>query len=583
MQYLRELFFLLGEKKRSLPLILFFFLCLSALEVAGIGIIGPYVSIIISDNVMEGELAEYITMLGLPQEKESLLLTLGLILILIFLIKTISTILMNRAVIWFGAQLQVSVRSTLMESYQNMPYSIYLSRNSSEFVYAINNLCGTFQTVITAFLKLISDFILILAVLVLLASQDIVALSIFVLILGGMVLAYDKIFNTSLKVYGEKTNTLTAKLLKNLNEGLDGFKEIRILGTEKFFYHKVVQSAKQLAVFQTKEALIATSPRYLLELVMVSFIVLLVVITLYIGGEIESIIVTLATFSIAGLRLLPATSALTSNLVLFRFSRDAISRLYNDFQIFKDLKLKARKLESVTSSASFKKLELQNVQFSYIKGQTRALNKINISIESGEAIGIMGPSGSGKTTLVDILLGLLKYDKGLITYNNEPLNTDLTAWQSKVAYLPQEVFLLDDTIQNNVALGVQKEEIDQEKVYDSLKKSRLMEFVDDLPEGINTLLGERGSRISGGQRQRIALARSFYHEREVLVMDEATSALDNKTEKEIIDEIGFLKGKKTIIVIAHRLSTLKYCDYIYELDKGSIVRSGKPEDMINSS
>ena len=581
MQYLRELFFLLGDKKRALPLILFFFLCLSALEVAGIGIIGPYVSIIISDNVMEGEFAEYITMFGLPQEKERLLLTLGLILFLIFLIKTISTILMNRSVIWFGATLQVSLRSSLMESYQNMPYSIYLSRNSSEFVYAINNLCGTFQAVVTAFLKLISDLILIFAVLVLLALQDIVALSIFVIILGGLVFIYDKIFNTSLKVYGEKTNTFSAKLLKNLNEGLDGFKEIRILGTERFFYHKVVKSAEQLAIFQTKETLLATSPRFLLELVMVSFIVLLVVITLYIGGELESIFVTLAMFSIAGLRLLPATSALSSNLVLFRFSRDAVSRLYKDFQIFEDIKQKKGKLETNGNGDAFKSLELKDVHFSYIKDHPQTLKDVNISIKSGEAIGIMGPSGSGKTTLVDILLGLLKYDKGSLTYNNKPLDIDLTAWQSKVAYLPQEVFLLDDTIRNNVALGVKKEEIDNEKIHDSLKKSRLMEFVSDLPDGIDTLLGERGSRLSGGQRQRIALARSFYHEREVLVMDEATSALDAKTENDIVDEIKYLKGKQTLIIIAHRLTTLEHCDRIYVMGNGKIIDSGSPKQILS--
>ena len=581
MNYIKELLFLIGNKKKTLPLMLFFFLCLSALEVAGIGLIGPYVSIIMSDNVMEGELAKYVTMFGLSQEKQSLLLSLGLILVLIFLIKTISTILMNRSVLWFGATLQVSLRSSLMKSYQNMPYSIYLSRNSSEFVYAINNLCGIFQAVVTALLKLISDLILIFAVLVLLAFQDIVALSIFVIILGGLVLIYDKIFNTSLKVYGEKTNTFAAKLLKNLNEGLDGFKEIRILGTERFFYHKVATSAKQLAIFQTKESLIATSPRFLLELVMVSFIVFLVAITLYVGGELDSIFVTLAMFSIAGLRLLPAASALSSNLVLFRYSRDAISRLYNDFKIFTDINESTTKLDPPRTKESFEELELLDVHFSYKKELPQALTGINIAITSGDAIGIMGPSGSGKTTLLDILLGLLEFDKGSIKYNNKSLGVDLTEWQSKVAYLPQEVFLLDDTIRNNVALGINSEEISEERVYEALKKARLIEFINDLPEGLDTLLGERGSRLSGGQRQRMALARSFYHEREVLVMDEATSALDEKTENDIVDEIKYLKGKQTLIIIAHRLSTLKHCDRIYVMENGKIIKSGSPGEILD--
>ena len=582
MNYIKELLFLIGSKKRKLPIIFILFVCISFIDVAGIGLIGPYISLIIDDSSLEGLFLDMVVFLGLPIEKKDLLISIGLILVAIFFLKAISVILMNRVIIGFGAGLQLSLRSSLMESYQKMSYSIYLTRNTAEFIYAINVLVGLAQAVVVSILKLISDLVLVIAVVTLLAFQNILALSMFLILLGGLVFIYDRVFQERLKEYGQFTNNSFESLLKNLNEGLEGFKEIRILGKEKFFHRKVVSAAEGLARYQVKEAMISTSPRFLLEFIMVSFIVLLVVGTLMISGDLESIVVTLAMFSIAGLRLLPAASAMSSNLAMFRYNRDGISRLYRDFKLFEN-EHKDESQEVNNDLGAFQELNIKNIYFSYSNNEEYNLKNISINISSGQCIGFMGTSGAGKTTLIDLLLGVLRANKGEILFNGEEIDKCLKAWQSKVAYLPQEVFLVDGSVRDNVALGIQKELVENSRILESLEKSRMMEFVNNLPEGIDAPLGQGGSRISGGQRQRIALARSFYHEREVLIMDEATSALDDKTEKEIIDEIGFLKGKKTIIVIAHRLSTLKNCDYIYELDMGSIVRSGKPEDMITST
>ena len=582
MQYLKELFFLIGEKKKSLPIILSFFLCIAFLDVLGIGLIGPYVSIIVDEASLQGKLGEAIKFLGLPGERDELLVSLGLILISLFLLKSIASILMNRAVTWYGASIQVKLRSSLMQSYQSMPYSMYVTRNSSEFIYAINTLVGTVQAVVIASLKLVSDLILIVVVIVLLAFQDILALSVFILMMGGLVLIYDKVFQKKLNELGKMTNIYSSNLIKGVNQGLEGLKEIRILGKENFFYQKVFSSAAQLAIYQTREAIIASSPRFLLEFTMVSFIVLLVILTLVLGGQLESIVVTLAMFSVAGLRLLPATSAISSHLAMFRFSRDHVSRLYKDFKLLENLKNEnyIGRIQDKSKEEPFRELKLQKISFSYSDKNQYVLKEISIAISSGQCIGLMGSSGAGKTTLVDILLGLLNPNKGSVLCNGGDIKSNLSYWQSKIAYLPQEVFLLDDSIRNNVALGIEEDKIDNERVFESLQKARLLEFTETLPLGIDTILGERGSRLSGGQRQRVALARSFYHERDVLVMDEATSALDDKTEKQIVDEISFLKGKKTMIVIAHRLTTLKHCDYIYLIEKGIIVKSGSPEVMI---
>jgi ABC-type multidrug transport system fused ATPase/permease subunit len=578
MGYIKEIFFLMGQKKKVVPYILFLFIFVSFIDILGIGLIGPYISIIIDDQIQEGKIGKTLLFLGFSEERNELLISVGLWLVALFFIKSILAIIVNRIILGFSASMQVQIRSSLMKIYQNLPYSAYLTRNSSEYIHAINNLVGIFQTVVTASLRLISDLILVSAIVILLAFQDILALSILVILLVTLVILYDRVFQSKLKIYGQKTNIASSELLKSIAQGLEGLKEIRILGKEKLFYDKVLNSSKELALYSVKEGVIASAPRFLLEFFMVSFIVLLVIITLWTEQELNSIIVTLAMFSVATLRLLPSASSISGNLILFRFNRDVVSKLYKDLNSINETDENI--LSSKAIKNAFQKITFDRVNFAYSSKSIEVLKNISLKINNGDCVGIIGSSGSGKTTLIDLLLGLLNANSGSIEYNEIPIEKSLKELRSKVAYLPQEVFLLDDTIRNNVALGDSEDKIDNEQVLDSLNKARLLEFTNQLPRGIETVLGERGSRLSGGQRQRVALARAFYHQREILVMDEATSALDTKTEREIVNEIRYLKGKKTIIVIAHRLSTLQYCDIIYELDKGQIVRSGSPEKIL---
>jgi len=228
-------------------------------------------------------------------------------------------------------------------------------------------------------------------------------------------------------------------------------------------------------------------------------------------------------------------------------------------------------------------LKLENVQYSYPQTKQAALQNLGLEIKVGESIGLVGPSGSGKTTLVDVLLGLLEPQSGTMEFNGQPLQEHLGEWRSQVAYLPQQVFLIDNSLRCNVALGEEESEIDETRLREALRQARLTELVEQLPQGVHTVLGERGVRLSGGQRQRVALARAFYHGRSVLVMDEATSALDNETEKEIVAEIQRLKGQKTMIVIAQRLTTVQHCDRIYRLEQGRIVEEGTPNQVLKKA
>jgi len=581
-EYLRKILYLLGDSRKKIPIMLIIFLMSSFLDLVGIGMIAPYIALILDPNSMDGILAIVGEVVGLPKERESLLIATSLILLVVFLVKTLSVILINRLIINFSQDQEVRLRSFLMRSYQSLPYVEYLRRNSSEYIHSIHNLTGQFSSqILLPLLRTLSDGMVAIFILGLLAWQNVSALVLLVILLGTIIIFYDKLFRYKVTLYGKRVNEHSTSMVQGIHEGIEGLKEIRILGREKYFINKVVNNAKTFAFYNKKSQILSIAPRYLLEFTMIAFIVLLVVSTLLLGMDVRGLVPTLGVFGVAALRLLPASNSISTSLVQLRYGRDAVNRLYGDLSGIKQFELNdSNSSFEETDHDLFQKLLVDNITFTYPNTKQKILKKISLEIKAGESIGIMGISGSGKTTLIDILLGLLNVQSGRINYNGKPLNLMLNKWQSQIAYLPQQVFLVDDTLQRNVALGIDDHKINKEQLYKALKQSQLIELAEQLPQGIDTVLGERGIRLSGGQRQRIALARAFYHERDILIMDEATSALDNETEREIVKEIEQLKGDKTMIVIAHRLTTLQHCDRIYELKDGKIVSVGSYKDLV---
>jgi ATP-binding cassette, subfamily B, bacterial PglK len=298
-------------------------------------------------------------------------------------------------------------------------------------------------------------------------------------------------------------------------------------------------------------------------------VILLVLISHQFQQNVQHLLPTLGVLGLASIRLIPAANVFSSTLIALRFHRDSVSRLFHDVTDFQNYtNTEAEVLPEVPEQ--FERLTINAVSFNYLDAKNNALNQITLEISRGESIGLIGSSGSGKSTLIDTMLGLLKPQKGRIKFSGKALDQSLKTWQNHVEYLPQQLFIIDNTLRRNVALGIQENKI----------KARLDDLVEQLPEGLDTSLGEGGIRLSGGQRQRVALARAFYHERDVLVMDEATSALDNEPEREIVKEIQHLKGKVTMIVVAHRYATVQHCDRIYKIDNGAIVAVGKPSDLL---
>jgi len=457
-----------------------------------------------------------------------------------------------------------------------------MQRNSSEYFHHISDLAGRFSGVLSTGIKTLSDGITALAIFVLLAMSNLLVLALLLGFLGIMIFTYDRLFRSKMRADGIKINLASIRMVQGIHEGIEGFKEIRILGKEKYFHQMVHKASQNASYVGAHREIITMMPRFILEMVMVLFVVSVVFLLLFLNQDLYTSIPTLGVFGVAALRLMPMANALTSSLVQFRFSRDSIARLYVDAKSLDDVELE-NSVHHTLTEAPFQKLSLNQITFTYPNSNQMALEKVSLEIFSGESIGLIGPSGSGKTTLVDVLLGLLEPQDGETYYNGKLLKDNLLEWRSNAAYLPQEIFLTDNTLRCNVALGESDEEIDDSRLYEALRQARLVELIEQLEDGVGTLLGEHGVRLSGGQRQRIAIARAFYHNRSILVMDEATSALDDNTEREVIEEIKSLKGKKTVIVIAHNLSTVQHCDRIYRLDMGQIIEFGSPKQMLKSN
>ena len=577
--YFRKIFYILDSDRKKLPRLVLFFLAVSMLDLAGLILIAPYISLAFDPQALQGSslFGQFVLFFGLPTEQKPLLIILGTTLLFIFLFKGISGVWIHYKIIVFSRDQQVRLRSHLMKTYQSLPYTRYLNRNSSEYIFSIQVLTGNFGGVLMAILKMLSDLIIASVILILLAFTHGLALLFLIVFLSLIVLSYYLLTRKKLIIFGKNSNDAATQLVKGIHEGIEGFKEIRILGRENFFYKKVVDSATKESTFAAKSEMISSIPRYLLEVFIVSFVVILVVGSILLNHDIVVILPMIAMFGVAALRLLPIASALSGSLVRLRYSDDAMSKLYNDLIEF-DVNPEKLSYDNNVKS-TFSNLKINKISFNYPNQKINALNDISMTISAGDSIGFMGASGAGKTTLVDVLLGLLEPQQGEILYNDKKLK-DIKTWQSQVAYLPQQVFLIDDSLRNNIALGVNDKDIDDRKIKESIRQASLNDIVEKLPQGIDTFIGERGIRLSGGQRQRIAIARAFYFDKSVFIMDESTSALDNETEEEIVQEIKLLKGKKTLIVIAHRHSTIKYCDIIYKLENGRIIETGKPDKIL---
>jgi len=573
LSYLKELKVLLDQDFKRIYLVTLIFIFSSSLDFIGISLLGTYIALIVNPaGFRELEFLDNFSDVLSTLSDSELHYLFGIALFFVFLFRFLAVLLSNYTIFKVTNALQVKMQERMMRIYLDQDYESFIQNNSSEYIAKIATYVRMYKVVLVSILRTFSDSLIFIAIAIALAMISFQTLGILILLFLTMFILFNKFLLTRVQKYGEQLNRGNVLMVKAISEGVSGLKEIRMLGKEDFFMKSFSKGVTLMADMEVRQNTIQFAPRSLLELVLVMFVVIIVFINIYIQNDLTSVFTVIGIFSVGAIRLVPIITLLFSSVNTIRYGRNSVSNLYQDIQSFEEGRSKAfDKEDPAPLKKEFIDLDISSISYSYPNSGEKALEDVSLKIKKGDYVGFVGPSGAGKTTLVDVLLGLLHPQTGTIKLNGKDIFSQIELWRSLVAYLPQEIFLIDDSLTKNIALDDDIENSSQDRLKEVIKKSRLDDVIDNLPEGMDTRMGERGVMLSGGQRQRVAIARALFHEREVLVLDEATSSLDMKTEEKIVNQMQKFKGEKTVITIAHRISTLKYCDRLYKLEKGIIM------------
>lgn len=564
---LEDFVLVIGAAWKRAPWVLFLMSVSIALELAAILLAAPFVSLLISQNNVGVPVPAWLVTLGLPAKLT--LEVIGALVAVVFIVKAVISTRLQYAIAWFSEQRRAELMLALLSSYQQKPYEYHLARNSSELVNRVIWETQYFTGAgLNSLMRLFVECMMALVLVSVLAFVDWRALLLLLVCLALVFVIVLRSVRHSVAIVAAQGQTSQAQIMAAVQQALGAYREVRLLGCEEVFQGKLAQSAGDQAIAVARSAGLAVIPRQAIESTVVCFLVLLVYLRTFGGGGLDSVLVTLGTFAMAAMRLMPASTSILAALTALRAARPITGKLA---RALRELAIDPQAtVRSLRNPAPFRSIELKSVTYQYPNQKTPALKGIDLVIRKGELVGIMGRSGAGKSTLADVLLGFLTPATGDVLINGNATRLGTAGLQEYAAYIPQTVFLLDDSIRRNVAFGELEEAINDERVWDALSQAQLADFVSSLPDRANTHVGERGVRMSGGQRQRVAIARAIYHRREVIVLDEATSALDAQTERDVVCALNHMHGQQTLIVIAHKASVLAVADRIVRVVDGTL-------------
>ena len=582
----KELFSLLTPEQRKRFYILQVMVIIMAFtEIAGVASIGPFMALVGDISILEGDnkLAMLYRTSELTHPYDFVFLA-GATVLIILTISSLFSILTLWRLILFGNRIGVEISDRLFKHYMHKTWLFHAS-GSSALLRSRITLDAHRVTVLIIQPLMLMNAKIVLAIFISCAIflfNPKVAL-IGLIIFGTAYLVLYKLVRERLTKYGTLVSQLNAGRFTLMSEGFGGIKDVLLLNRQHNFINSFITKGEQLALSQGNTQALAQTPRYFMELLAFGSIIFLVLFLVKsYEGDLGVILPSLAIYALAGFKLLPAFQQIYSNLTLIRSAIPSYEAIRNDLKDSLEepyeIKETGNELKKLTIRQN---ISLNNVTFTYPNKDTPALNSLNINIPVNSVVGIVGSTGSGKSTVIDLILGLIQPDCGVLSIDGEPLTSEkLRSWQNTLGLVPQSIYLSNSTILENIAFGIPVEKIDVAQAKLAIKHAHLDELVSDLPEGYNTIVGERGVQLSGGQRQRIGIARALYNNADVLVLDEATSALDGITEKIIMDAIHDFSGHKTIIMIAHRFTTVQKCDIIYMMDKGKVIDQGTYDELL---
>ncbi len=548
------------------------------LELLGVAIFKPFINIITDPSTIQNTwYLKWAYDLFHFQDAKGFMVVLSIAIIAVYVIKNIYLILERNYIFKFSFTTQRKLSTRLLDTYMKEPYTFHLNKNIATLQRTLQEDTARFTQVVLYSLELVAELVvcLVLVIYLMIVSKTITitVLGMLAICVGGFLLLTR---NYSRKL-GRDNQGYQGKIYQWMNQALGGIKEIKILERESYFTDEYEKYYKKFTRGLQVARTISILPKYVVETATMCGLLVAIIVKLLLGeAEMAAYVQQFAAFAVAAMRLMPSVGRINENASNMIYALPSVDLVYHDLSEIEDY-VDRQEREVREEWVLQEHIEIKDVTYYYPETEEPVILKANFMIPKGKAVAFIGASGAGKTTMVDIILGLLVPQEGVVMADAVNVHEKPKTFHSQVGYIPQVIYLSDDTIRNNIAFGVREEEIDENAVRTAMEKAQLTEFVKSLPHGLDTIVGDRGVRLSGGQRQRIGIARALYHDPEILVLDEATSALDNETEAAVMEAIENLQGMKTMIIIAHRLTTIRNVDIIYEVEGGKVTERRKEE------
>lgn len=562
-------------KKQQRMFVLVFVLGLigTGLDFFGVSMILPVVNLMVTpERILGSRWYQYLDGIFHFPSLQSAMLALIIAVIVLYVVKNLYSIFLGVFQSAYIAKNRFDTSARLLNCYMHKPYTFHLQHNTSEVIRSINTDTNNAFTVVFSLISLISSVLLTLLLVVYLFRVDAVFTLAVVVGLAICSAVYFLLVRRGIQTTGQEARHLVMVMYKAVLQAIGGIKAVKIMGREQYFVDTYRENSDAVIRNGIKSQLFAGIPNRLIEMLCVSGLLGVVAVRVARGTDLAALVPGLSAFAVAAIKLMPNASSINSAINSITFNMpalDAICETIDEHFINVNAQLEGfSRPEHVARSSQ--DITVENVWFTYPNMPDPVLTGVNLTIPHGTSVGIVGVTGAGKTTLVDIILGLLEPQQGTVRYGGQDIREDYSAWQSRIGYIPQDIYLTDESIRANVALGMFQQDVDDDRVWDCLEKAQLADFVRGLKDGLDTRVGERGVRLSGGQRQRIGIARALYNDPDVLFFDEATSSLDNATEKAVMASINQISKERTTIIIAHRLTTIEQCDRIYKVEDGTL-------------
>ena len=571
---LTKINYIFDKKQKGQLVILAVLILIGAVfETLGVSMIIPVVSVILSPADLNRKVAKIpwlsgvLTSMGLDNETR-LACALLVLLIILFVVKNTYLLFLVYKQNTFISRARNDMISRVMREFLNRPYEDYLGADiPTVFRITDSDIPKTFNLMLSL-LSLTTELIvsICLGVVLLFVNWQMTVLIVVVLLILTLIIT--KLLKPRLNTIGRKNQETQSRIAKWRIQAIYGLKDVKVLNRQDFFIRNYYEQGRIGADIDRDYQVLNNVPRVLIETVFMAVVILYVLIYITGGGDASQLVPQLTAFGLAAMRIMPSANRINTYITNIAYNQYSLDFVYaNLTESMKTEKAMRAERAAISGPALHleKEIELKNITFSYPDSDVKIFRDANMTIKKGQSVGIMGPSGAGKSTIVDILLGLLHVQSGDILCDGSNIFSNYESWLAQIGYIPQSIYLVDESIRENIAFGIDASEIDDDRIWEVMEEAQLADFVRGLPEGLDTKVGDRGVRLSGGQRQRIGIARSLYHNPEILVFDEATSALDNETEAAVMEAINSFHGRKTMVIIAHRLNTIEKCDVIYEV------------------